>query len=609
MTQRFRAWHAAPAVGLALALASSGWANVPGCLEEAGGFPFGAAYLVAVEGDHAYVGSGTWLMVVDITDPASPTRVGAIELPDFPMGIAASGGLAFVANGDAGLRVIDVSTPSSPVEVGGLPGAAFLGVAAVASYAYVGTSTELLVVDVSNPASPAQVGACTLPSPTHRMAAQGTTAYVTAGEAGLRIIDVSNSTSPVELGSWNDPQWGVRGVSASGSFAYVTLNPSLFNPEQPFGRMTVIDVSIPSSPIEVGWQNMWDPGEIVALGSVACVGARWDLHIVDVSTPSSPDVVGRLPVLGSADEVAVSASLAVVMDSDLGLKVVDVSVPASPGVLGAWHISHSCDLNWAVDVAVQASHAFLVDACVIYPEGASSLRVIDLSTPSTPVEIGNCWTDPAYSVALQGSYAYVTTGYRFTVVDISSPPDPNPVGLLVTGPAYDVAVEGDYAYVVTRDYGLWVVDVSIPASPTRVGSWTVATRPGRVAVAGSHAFVTDWDSGLWVVDVSIPSDPVEVGLWGWPGSATRLAVDGNLLYVAESGWGERVLDVSNPLAPVQVGYAGIGHAANFAISGSFAFLADGYRGMLVLENSSCPDVLFADGFESANTWAWSAAVE
>jgi len=46
-------------------------------------------------------------------------EVAFVDTPGRALGIATSGGYAYVADGaDGGLRVIDVSTPSTPVEVG-----------------------------------------------------------------------------------------------------------------------------------------------------------------------------------------------------------------------------------------------------------------------------------------------------------------------------------------------------------------------------------------------------------------------------------------------------------------------------------------------------------
>jgi hypothetical protein len=106
-------------------------AHAADCPELVGRWPYGPTYAVAVAGNHAYFGSGTALMVADVSTPAAPHVVGSVTLPDFVEGVAVAGGYAYVATYDAGLRVIDVSIPSAPVEVGGFGGPGFVNGVAV----------------------------------------------------------------------------------------------------------------------------------------------------------------------------------------------------------------------------------------------------------------------------------------------------------------------------------------------------------------------------------------------------------------------------------------------------------------------------------------------
>jgi hypothetical protein len=83
-----------------------------------GWWSYGPAYTVALSGNHAYLGSGTVLRVVDVSNLASPMVVGEVVLPNVVQGVAASGNHVYVADAEHGLRVIDVSEPEDPVEVG-----------------------------------------------------------------------------------------------------------------------------------------------------------------------------------------------------------------------------------------------------------------------------------------------------------------------------------------------------------------------------------------------------------------------------------------------------------------------------------------------------------
>ena len=87
---------------------------------------------------------------------------------------------------------------------------------------------------------------------------------------------------------------------------------------------------------------------------------------------------------------------------------------------------------------------------------------------------------------------------------------------MAKSPAY-VYVQGKYAYVADWQNGLsaddghfQVVDVSNPASPTVVGTATVAAGGGYsgINVVGRYAYVTSWvHSNLQIFDISDPTNP------------------------------------------------------------------------------------------------------
>ncbi len=81
-----------------------------------------------------------------------PSILGSADTPDFALGVAVSGAVAYVADWTSGLQVIDVSDPGSPVILGSVdtPGQAF-GVALSGAVAYVADDRSgLQVIDVSS---------------------------------------------------------------------------------------------------------------------------------------------------------------------------------------------------------------------------------------------------------------------------------------------------------------------------------------------------------------------------------------------------------------------------------------------------------------------------
>jgi len=131
---------------------------------------------VEVVGDIAYVAAAVCkdpdcgdrsgvLHIIDVSNPAFPVKVGALDTPGGARDVEVVGDIAYVAAGSYGLSVIDVSNPAFPVKVGALdtPGQAY-DVEVVGDLAYVADYfLGLRVIDVSNPALPVEVGALDTP--------------------------------------------------------------------------------------------------------------------------------------------------------------------------------------------------------------------------------------------------------------------------------------------------------------------------------------------------------------------------------------------------------------------------------------------------------------
>jgi hypothetical protein len=75
-----------------------------------------SAFTLAHAGNALFAGtSNKSLVVMDISNPAHPTQVSAISLPNIPIKLRVSNNLLFVADGIGGLLIYDISAPASPV--------------------------------------------------------------------------------------------------------------------------------------------------------------------------------------------------------------------------------------------------------------------------------------------------------------------------------------------------------------------------------------------------------------------------------------------------------------------------------------------------------------
>lgn len=272
---------------------------------------------------------------------------------------------------------------------------------------------------------------------------------------------------------------------------------------------------------------------------------------------------------------------------DSRLVVVDVSDPARPTIVGQTDVfpGYVEDVAWADSRIYLANHSY-------------GVRIIDVSMPSAPTELGVCDTPGnAYGVAASGDYVYVADECsRFQVCDVSTPSTSAVVGSYTNleGCAYGVAISSDYAYVGA--WHLYVLDLSNPEAPTYAGSYVPDSPEGYsrkgVTVVDDRLFVGEYrytlpdadGGGLRVIDISDPTDPTALGFYGSPsGQVDGLAVAGDRVYVADGWGGVRVVDVSDPSVIREVGaYDTTGDAEKVGVSGNYVFVADSEDGLLTL---------------------------
>lgn len=257
---------------LSVCLASSIHAEIP--VELVG--QWGGDCTAAVVRDHyAYIGLGLSVVILDISEPASPARIGHVNLPDFVHSVVVNGHYVYVADGSAGLAVIDISSPSAPVYLGGYD-----------------TSNDVEGVTVS-----------------------GKYAYITVGPTGLQILDISSPSEPILVGEY-DTRGSAEDVVVSDNYAYVACG----------WGFEIIDISNPMKPVLVGeYDTVGHCEGIVVSGSYAyVVGQHVSLEIIDISTPSACVYVGGYD-LGYAWGADIYGSYICVADNSAGLVMLRVS--------------------------------------------------------------------------------------------------------------------------------------------------------------------------------------------------------------------------------------------------------------------------------------------
>jgi prepilin-type N-terminal cleavage/methylation domain-containing protein len=223
----------------------------------------GIPQAIVVSGNYAYVGSrqdNQDLQIIDISNPSLPTVAGTYDAAgnNDVVSIVLSGNTAYLARtldaSNPEITVVNVTNPASVTLVGSLNlGGTASGIVLIGSYLYVSnynTSGELYVVNVSVPATPTVAATLNLTgnSTGLSIAGAGTTVYVGRTGGEVRAVDVSTPASPAQMGTYAA---GANVTDLSLGDSYLFLVNSGSNPE-----FRVLDVTNPNSITLLGSLNV-----------------------------------------------------------------------------------------------------------------------------------------------------------------------------------------------------------------------------------------------------------------------------------------------------------------------------------------------------------------
>ncbi len=215
----------------------------------------------------------------------------------------------------------------------------------------------------------------------------------------------------------------------------------------------------------------------------------------------------------------------------------------------------------------------------------SSVKLYNVADPRNPVLRSNISVNNLCAV-VRGTYMYVgDQNYGLWVYDISNPASPAVAARFdTTNRVRDLAISGNVIYLI-GDAALKSVNITDPLNPALIGS--LAVSGDDMVLSGNYCYLTN-GSSLTVVDVSTPASPVQVGFMNTgPGSYQQLAVKGNFAYIGAGYEGVRVVNISNPAGPFQAAlYDTTGYDFSLvAVSGDYLVTGGEYSGSFLLNIS------------------------
>jgi len=452
-----------------------------------------------------------------------------------------------VADRNFGLLIVDVSDPASPTQVGqyAISGGAEDLVLAP-PYLFVASGNGLAMIDILDPTNPSSIGFIPLSSRVFAVDAVGS--LVLAGTQNLEVISFANPAAPVTLASYPQPST-VTDVEADGTLVYVC----------DFERgLSVLDLSDPLAPVLVGSQGTLHNALCLSVDApLVMTGDTSGLSVFDATNPVSVSRSGRLELDGSIAALALSNDNLFIADQSRGLVSVRIDPIHGPVEVGRLEVAGGLR---ALELSGEHLYAAADDV---------TLRVIDISDPAHPDESARIdFAGEAQGVALIGDHACVitrlgTTYGRLFVAGIESPSSPEGIGMLGMETSYPTAIatDGVYAYLSDWEEGLLIVDLADPVSPHIISSVDTPGHARDVHVQDSYAYVASGKS-FQVIDIADPTEPFVLGGVQLPSEAKRLAVRGNHVYVSTAGSGVGVFDVSEPTDIRSLGGVASGEATS-----------------------------------------------
>lgn len=371
---------------------------------------------------------------------------------------------------------------------------------------------------------------------------------------GLTSPVISDDCLPV-LGRWSYGPTDT--VEVAGSHAYFNSGAVL----------KIADISDAAQPVVVGEIDIEDVIEDLVVGNghayVVSHGSRY-LTAIDVRNPEDPRVAGRLQVADGwwvvDADLEIDGTMVYLGDHGLGVVAIDVSDPRHPEVVGTYEPPRDSYGN-APDLS-----GFAVNDGFVYTTASSTnfdpatLRVIDFSSPSAPVEVGrieNPFFAGTSAVSISGDHLYLSALDGFHVIDISDPAVPADIGLVAGNHGADQIVsQGERAYSA-HHRGLRIYDVSDPSDPVFLANGLEGEAVLDVALGDQLALVALGTGGLQILDVGSLSLPSIVGGVETAGTTEVIAAHEDVVYRVKDT-GLQVFRVTSAGRPVEVGFVELG---------------------------------------------------
>ncbi len=391
--------------------------------------------------------------VLDVTNPASPRRLGLLDnTGGYDLWLADS--FCYVSGYYGGaheFKILNIADSTLPNLVGTCftPGDGRavwvtnpLGWAVLADY-----PDGLSLVDIADPSSPVYDTSLLMAGFSQDVDVEASIACVASNAVGLALVDLSDPTRPIQLGLLDSGNYMLSTYTAavSESLAFMGFSPSLVD-------LRAVDISDPACPVTLGGVNAFNrPQDLVVRDSFVYSAESNKFEIVNFARPREPVLVGSCNLPGDSRGLVVEDAVAYVAQGSGGLYCVDISDPETPAVLGSW--------------AGRTSGVHVVDTVALVAGPYTGCVALSVADPSAPYVLDSIhltdtlwWND----VVVVETLAYVG-GERLWAVNVSDPQNLRLVSGVSWVPPYLVrrlVYVAPYFYAACYDAGVAILETT-----------------------------------------------------------------------------------------------------------------------------------------------------
>jgi hypothetical protein len=441
--------------------------------------------LVSVAGNAAFIGGRWGLYVVDVTNPASPHRIGswgsAIEQ------VQARGRLCYVTTfnpnvpGEITFHVLDVAVPSLPYEIGSLDSVGGYDVYLVDTLAFCSGDADLprfSIVSVADSAQPRAVSTIDEPGWGWGAWASGLAqaAFTGCHREGLQVFDTRNTSAPVRDTGLLGADQAVD-IEVTNGRAYVAD----YN-----AGLQIVDISVPSRPVTLGcFDSSRTVRSATARDSFAFVSWPWPRMVtLDVTDSSNPlRAAGCEGMFAYPEDMVLRDSFVYCAEMNR-FQIVNVARPRVPALVGSCVLGNdSYGLDLVDTLAYVATYPF---------------SIINVQDAMNPAIIGTI-SRGAWNGSVRDTLLFLSSG-GILVYDISQPNEPRLLDSLSVGPnTYWVEAVGSLLYTGNRD-GIRVVDAADIHNMRVRGFISAPYTVDRLTYKSPYVYAVCWEAGVSIYE-------------------------------------------------------------------------------------------------------------